>query len=285
MGVKKANTIQETFNRWNQTFSKNEDYSDFVVKINNNEYCKVEGKLHLLFELCERNGYLYRWGEPKIESIVINGRQGVIYKSHLQILDKDEKVLYEAYGVAKEFWDSSDINAEYAIEVAETSSMGRCLSFVGVNVGGKIDSAERMNQAINRSEKRQSNGYNAPQPRKYVPDITVGETSNNGQDYFQEPDLSTYVPDDIPYEQPSMNGFLNQAQKSQPAKPKPLPNKKVSIETILELANSQIEQLGQNKYHEILSELEISEEQLQTDIRAAIAFSKRASMELNYGED
>lgn len=135
------------------------DFEQYIVTIDRGgvakEYMTVAGKIKLFMRFLQEKGYFYRLeeyteDEPERVKITVNI---TVYK-----LDDNGKEipLYTFTGSAAEYRDKRGnfINAVYAVENAETSAIGRALG-LGLGIGtelGSVESAERMQVALSRSE-------------------------------------------------------------------------------------------------------------------------------------
>jgi len=145
--------IPDKWSVWGYEFERI-NYEQYIILMeeNNREYMKVEGRLAQLNELCTALKFSYTIHKPeKRELFINNSRAGFEYQTYISVTkhntDGTSTGIASAPGTSVEFWDSSEINFNYAEENAETSAIGRALCFLGFNTGG-IDTYERMNRAI-----------------------------------------------------------------------------------------------------------------------------------------
>lgn len=127
-----------------------EDYRRFIIPFERynkqlgrkvtTEYLTVEGKLALLRNLLVALGY--KSTDYSVETLEIGVHGNTVFVA------KRLRVPWGVYdSVSGADTSGSDIAAGNPYEVADTSALGRCIGHAGIDILGKIESADGMNKA------------------------------------------------------------------------------------------------------------------------------------------
>ena len=140
------------------------------VNIHGKQYATVAERLQ---SLNDATG-----GEYSLESEIVKFEDGiVVVKATLAVNG------YTYNGHAYEEIGSSQINSTSALENAETSAWGRCLSAYGL-AGTEIASADEVAQAIHQQNSGGSNGYSAA---KDIPSDCISFGKHRGSKWSDVP--------------------------------------------------------------------------------------------------
>jgi len=119
------------------------NYSKFIVKIHDNEYMTVAGRIKMFWDSVKEKGVA---GSIITEATQNNDRITVKATAKIAI---DDLVVAQATGHAAEIIGANYINKTSALENAETSAVGRALGNLGIGIlgAGGIASAEEVKKS------------------------------------------------------------------------------------------------------------------------------------------
>lgn len=112
-------------------------------------YLTVAGKLHMFTDWTEQNGYYYSIENSLFEFDGFTGKP--FFKTVITVTDKEGKIVRKAESTVPVNIGGSGVDKTNPFENAETSAVGRALSFLGIGQISGIASFEEVADAIERS--------------------------------------------------------------------------------------------------------------------------------------
>ena len=109
-------------------------------------YLTVAGKLHMFTDWVEQNGYYY-----SIENFLFEFTGKPFFKTVITVTDKEGRIIRKAESTVPVNIGGSGVDETNPFENAETSAVGRALSFLGIGQISGIASFEEVADAIERS--------------------------------------------------------------------------------------------------------------------------------------